>query len=177
MIHNKSDVSTSSAKASVAVLILNPSLVFPNHYQKTSQFCNLCTMLKHLVHSLAPLTLYGYVTGFFTGKLQDLSESSNFPIKNPVTGVGGLVCILHRYYSHRPSDVSALQQLNSLLSILKQMYLEFIICEQRFALPQATWKYTQETLPRLVVATEYCQTENSNYFVIDYYDTFLLLAD
>ena len=58
-----------------------------------------------------------------------------------------------------------------------KMYLEFFICEQRFALPQATWKYIQETLPRLVVAIEYFQTENSNYFVIDYYDTFPLLVD
>ena len=33
---------------------------------------------------LAPLTLYGHVTGCFIGKLKDFSESLNFLINNPI---------------------------------------------------------------------------------------------
>ena len=33
---------------------------------------------------ISPLTLFGHVTGFFMGKLQDFSESCSFPKKNPV---------------------------------------------------------------------------------------------
>ena len=35
--------------------------------------------------ALAPLILYGHVTGFFEEIYRDLEKSRNFPVKNPVT--------------------------------------------------------------------------------------------
>ena len=67
--------------------------------------------LEHPVHLLTSLTLHGHVTGFFMGKLQDFSESHNFPVKNSVKMIiygkgaiirgGVLICIFHRSLSNQ----------------------------------------------------------------------------